>query len=164
MKIGRNELAEFMNINGRTVESWVNRDGCPYLRKPGVEGATEWVFESLDVVNWYGTRLEAGASMDVVKAAKGRQIIAEAGIKELDLSERTAQMFYIEDARPYWQEMFTVFKTRFNAIPSRLAQIVAVESDPAVCLRLLKSEMNAALEGLQVDGLIAKIRAGRKGA
>lgn len=161
MRCNKVQLADILGMSVRTLDARLKEGVIPFLKQPGGEdGGKDWLFDTVVVIQSIVNREGTGEKADEVKEAKGRQTIAEAGLKELDLSERMAQVFWIEDARPYWQEMFTVFKTRYNAIPSRLSQILAVETDPAAIFRLLKSELNAALEGIQADKLAEQIRDG----
>ena len=74
--------------------------------------------------------------------------MAIAGLKELELGEKQKVLVHVDDVAERISEQFGIVKSRFNAIPSRLAQLISVESDPAKCLKMLKDEVDSALEAI----------------
>lgn len=150
MKVNRTQLADILGVGPTTVDARV-KEGMPYAQRPGEEGATQWQFDTVDVIDWLTGRIEAGAKNDEGKEAKIRIAVADAGLKEMELAEKKGLMINIEDIMPRIEAGDAIVKSRLLAIPGRLAQTLAVETDPVNVQRMLKAEINGALEELEKD-------------
>ncbi len=150
MKCNRAQLGDILGIGLTTVDARV-KEGMPYLRRPGEDGSKEWQFDTVDVIEWLTGRIDAGAKNDEGKEAKVRIAVADARLKELELAERLGLMINIEDIMPRIEAGDAIVKSRLLAIPGRLAQTLAVETDPVVVERMLKAEVNGALAELDKD-------------
>lgn len=150
-------MADILGVDPRTVEARV-KEGMPYLRRPGEGDSKEWQFDTVDVIEWLTGRIDSASKNDEVKEAKARIAIADAGLKELELTDKLGITFTVDDIRPPWQEALTIFKSRIMTIPGRLAQTLAFESDAPTVERLIKAEINAALTDLQIDSVLQDMK------
>lgn len=160
MRCSRNQLSDITGLHVKTIDERV-KAGMPYIAKPGEEGATQWLFDTVAVIEWLMGQVDAVNNTDEMKGAKTKDAVYTAALKELDFNERAGIMFYEDEIREPWQEMLSVLKSRLVAMPGRMAQLVAVESDVAKCLNILKTEINDMLKGLSMDELLLQMRARR---
>ena len=146
MRCNRNELAKLLGRHVKTLDTMVEK-GMPYISKPDKGlGQTGWVFESHDVIKWL-TRNVLDAK---IKEADTRVAAAKAEMKEIELEVRRGNMVPIYDLIDRIEEGNTIVKSRINAMPGRLAQLVAIESDPAIIQKMIEREVEGALKNLYV--------------
>lgn len=150
MKCNRAELADIFGRDARTIDKMV-KEGMPYLRRPGEDGSTEWLFDTTACIDWLVDRDGTAEKRDRDKESKSKQLEAEAGLKWLAYGRELKMLVPIDKILPVFEEAASIIKSRLRAIPGRLAQKVAVESDPATVQRLIKIEIDDALTELNRD-------------
>jgi phage terminase Nu1 subunit (DNA packaging protein) len=84
-------------------------------------------------------------SFDEVRA---RKTAAEAEMAELELSERKKQLVPMEDVAEKWLELISTCRTKILSMPAKLAGVVAVEDNPAVCKSIIEEQTTEALDEL----------------
>lgn len=149
MKCNRVQLADVLGVSLPTLDKRI-KEWLPYVRKPGEEGEREWLFESAEVIQWM-LEEAGGEKRDETADAKLQQLKAESGIKWMEFGEKKKALLHISDILPPIFEAVSIVKSRIQAVPGRLAQKVAVETDAAVCQRMLKEELDDALTALNTD-------------
>jgi phage terminase Nu1 subunit (DNA packaging protein) len=148
MRCNRNQLSEITGMHVRTIDNKVDMEGLPFIRRPGVDGAKEWLYDTIEVITWMTGRVEAANQTDVGKDAKVREQVANAGLKELELLERQKLMVSLDDIVPLFEETISVFKSGVYAMPGRLGQVMAVTDDAAEAQRLIKKEIDELMDEL----------------
>lgn len=144
MKCNRSQMADIMGIGLQTLDARV-KEGLPYEQRPDKEaGTTGWLFDTVDVIDWLTGRIDGDSKSDEGKLAKVRISVADAGLKEIQLQKEMGLVVGVEDSIEPFEEVIGIIKSQINAVPGRVAQQVAAESDPAVTLRILKKEMDKA--------------------
>ena len=146
MHCNRNQLADIIGRDVKTIDSMVAK-GMPYLTRPGqTPGVKNWKFETVDVLQWmlYGGRAEQ------LKQAEQRIRVATAGIKEYEYARLVGAVMPIRDVIVRVEEVLMAVKSRVVALPGRVAQLVAIESDPAKVHAILKDEINDVLKPLDL--------------
>ncbi len=146
MHCNRNQLADFIGRDVKTIDSMVAK-GMPYLRRPGDKpGAKGWTFETADVIRW----MLDGGRAEQLKQAELRIRVANAGIKEYEYALLVGAVMPIRDVLPRVEEVLMAAKSRVVALPSRVAQLIAIESDPAKVHAILKDEIDDVLKPLDL--------------
>lgn len=138
-------LGDIMGMSPQGVDFKV-KEGMPYVNRPGENGAREWLFDTVAILDWLSNRLVADDKADEGKLAKIRISVAEAGLKELDLTDRMGLTINIEDQIDPVMEVLAVVKSRMNALPGRTAQRLSVHTKEGASevLRILKAEVDDA--------------------
>lgn len=144
MIVSRAELADFLGISLPTVDAR-ERKGMPYASKPGEAGATEWRYDTAEVVRWHIEEAQKDGYPTQKQAVDLRIAEAEAVIKEVKALEALNRVIPVEEMVRILGEKTAVVKSRFLALPGRLAQSLAAESDPAAVRRILDAEVSDAL-------------------
>jgi hypothetical protein len=143
MKCNRKELADILGRDVKTIDKMVYQ-GMPYFSRPGENGARKWVFESADAIAWtLGTWDD-----DKFEAAKTRLLVAEAQLKEIAYLRALGLVWVPEEALPPLDEALAIAKSLFVSIPSRMALLVAYETDEQKIVDVLTHEVEAALKPL----------------
>lgn len=138
----RGELADFLGISGPTLDSHVRRG------MPGAKVGKSWEFDTVKVVAWLIKQATKGSGPDKKAEVELRIAVADAELKEYKVAEQRETMIRIEDVTPIFEEQAAIIKSKVSALPARVAQRLAVETDPAVVLRLLKAEVAEVLEDI----------------
>jgi ABC-type antimicrobial peptide transport system ATPase subunit len=73
---------------------------------------------------------------------------AKAGIKWLEYGQALGHLVEIDEVVDKVAQGDAIVKSRLMAIPGRLAQLVAIETDPDVVRRMLETEFRDALDQL----------------
>jgi hypothetical protein len=136
LRCSRKQLAEILGPDVKTLDRMV-ADGMPYVSRPGGDQRS-WVFDTGAIVRWM-TRDEYAEKM---KEYRSRLIEAKAGIKWLEYGQALGFLVHIDDIMPKYEEMLQVTKSGLYAMPGRLYQLLAVESDPKVIERIVRQEID----------------------
>lgn len=146
MFLNRAELAAMFGKAPVTIDAFVN-EGMPYKDRPLKGGTTkgEWRFDTADCIEWYAKRGKGDSASKKRADIDLRAAEAEAVMKEIKAADALKTTIGLEDVEALFDEQIGVLKSRLNAIPARLAQAVAVESDASVVLKLIKLEVDEAL-------------------
>lgn len=143
--VSRPELGELFGLPLSTIDLRV-KAGMPYLEKPE-NGRGQWRFDSADCFEWLMEQVGTKKA-DPFKDASTREKAASASLKEMELADKMGQTVVVEDVLPLVDAGDAVVRSRVLAIPGRLSQTLAAETDPVVVQRILKEECNAALSEL----------------
>ena len=82
-------------------------------------------------------------SFDEVRA---RKTAAEAEMAELELLEKKEQLVPMTDIVDTWLDMVSACRSKMLSMPAKLAPVVAVEENPAICKRLIEEQIVEALD------------------
>lgn len=141
MRCNLSQLAEITGMSVNTIKVWAD-DGMPCVSSPQSGG--EWVFNTSDVFRYGVGRADAGKT-DAAKEAKDRQLIAESGMKWLEYGKALEELVPKYKIAEHVEAGDAIVKSRLRAIAGRLAQSTSVETDPAVCQRIIQAEVDEAL-------------------
>lgn len=166
MIFNRMEIADVLGVHKTTIDNYV-REGMPYKARPDKSrpGENQWKFDSGECVKWLVQRAkddgvgvdEAGESdKRIEQAAKARERMALAGMRELEYAEKLKVMVHVEDIIEQVEEEYAVIKSRIQAIPGRMAHKLSTIEDPAEVERTLKAEIIECLAALS-DDVVAKV-------
>lgn len=78
--------------------------------------------------------------------ARTRKVNAEAEIAELELAKIHGTLVVAEDVVSAWEDVLAAAKAKFLSIPTKAAPIVAAESEPGVCQKIIEDLVHEALE------------------
>ena len=149
--LNRAQLAETCGVSLVTVDNWV-REGCPYIKRPGRKGVSQWEFSPAAVFEWRIERERRAVLGEVVKIdeteARRRKLAAEAGLAELELAKANGACVSIEDAQRASGQMIGAARAKLLSMPNKLCRLVAIESDVATCESLLRDSVEEALAEL----------------
>lgn len=161
MICNRMEIADVLGVHKTTIDNYV-REGMPFKARPDKtrQGENQWKFDSGECVKWLVRRAkDDGVGVDdsgdsdrrIEQAAKARERMAIAGLKELEYAERLKTMVHVEDVVERVEEEYAIVKSRLQAIPGRLAHPLSAMSDAAEIERAIKEEVSQALDELSQD-------------
>ena len=80
--------------------------------------------------------------------ARTRREIAEANLAELDEAERRRELISVSAVKAAISTDFAVTRDALMQLPARAAPLLAAETDPAACERMLHAEIHQALTTL----------------
>ncbi len=122
--LNKSELSETFSVTIRTIDDWTRR-GCPHTSK-GRKGQG-WGFSLPDVVKWRVEYLiSTGSSNGKIKSLQGAQLrktMAEAALKELELSTAMGKLIPKDIAITIIQKLIANCRARLLALPNKLAPI-----------------------------------------
>jgi phage terminase Nu1 subunit (DNA packaging protein) len=123
--------------------------GLPFVSRPGQPDASArfWEFDTAAVLRW----MVEGDAPVRLKDARTRLAKAMAGLNELQYAERAGYMVDIEEVVSRVVGGDAIVKSRLLAVPNRLAQRIAIETDAAVVENMVRKEIEGALDQLDKD-------------
>lgn len=155
----KSELAGIFGVTIPTIDQWV-RDGMPVADRPNQKGA-EWTFETSQAIYWkIGKAIEdkrrrrSGAAEgvapdgDPIKLAQVRKLIAEAEIKEQKAALAKREVVRVDDAAMVLSAAIGNAKGKLLGLGSKVAPLVAMESEEGACRDIIDAEVREALEEL----------------
>lgn len=155
----KSELAGIFGVTIPTIDQWV-RDGMPVADRPNQKGA-EWTFETSQAIDWkIGKALEekrrrkrdsaegGDAGDDPIKGAQVRKLIAEAEIKEQKAALAKREVVRVDDAAMILSAAIGNAKGKLLGMGSKVAPLVAMESEESACRDIIDAEVREALEEL----------------
>lgn len=145
MRCNRKKLAAMLGVDVKTFDVMVGK-GMPYVRRPQPNSRT-WEFDSAAVLRWM-IRDDLAEQM---KQTKLRLLKAKAGLNWIEYGRKLGFLMDIEDTARQFAGGTAMLKSRLVAMPQRLAQTIAAESDPAIVQRLLEQEVGDALDQLNKE-------------
>jgi hypothetical protein len=83
-----------------------------------------------------------------INVERARKTAAEAELVEIELKERRNSLVPVSDVIDAWLELIAACKSRMLSMPAKLAPVVAVEDNPAICKRIIEEQTLEALDEL----------------
>lgn len=90
-------------------------------------------------------KIEEGSEYD---KARIRKIVADAQLVEVNLSHARGELCATQAVIEAWQQVLTAFSARITTIPTKMAPMLANESDPKKIKMLLEAAAKEALDEL----------------
>lgn len=136
-------ISKLLDLTPRRVQQLSKEGVIPKSER----GRYELVPAVRGYINYLRERsINAGViSFDDVRV---RKTTAEAEMAEIELKEKKEQLIPIEHITNTWMELIGASKQRMLAIPAKLAPIVAVEEQPAICKQIIEDQIIECLEEL----------------
>jgi phage terminase Nu1 subunit (DNA packaging protein) len=124
----------------------------PFLEKADRKTGKEWEFDSVAVAEWREGRAAVNAAGNTealdIEEAKRRKLASEAALSELELSKARGEVVPFSEVSKSWLSIVTAVRSRLLSIPTKLAMVVAPETDPVKIKLTLESEIAEALDEL----------------
>jgi len=79
---------------------------------------------------------------------RARKIAAEAEMAEMELLEKKGQLISAHEVVASWGEIVGACRSKLLAVPAKIAPVVAVEDNPAVCKQIVEEQIGEALHEL----------------
>lgn len=134
-------IAKLLDLSNRRVQQ---------LSKEGIIPKTErGRYELVPAVRGYIRYLKERSinpgvvSFDEVRA---RKTAAEAEMAELELLQRKGDLIPMQQVVDTWLELIASCRSKMLSMPAKLAPVVAVEDNPAVCKQIVEEQMMEALD------------------
>lgn len=134
-------IAKLLDLSNRRVQQ---------LSKEGIIPKTErGRYELVPAVRGYIRYLKERSinpgvvSFDEVRA---RKTAAEAEMAELELLQRKGDLIPMQQVIDTWLELIASCRSKMLSMPAKLAPVVAVEDNPAVCKQIVEEQMMEALD------------------
>jgi phage terminase Nu1 subunit (DNA packaging protein) len=145
MRCNRKKLAAILGVDVKTIDSMVQK-GLPYLRRPDAHDRS-WEFDTAAVLRW----MVGADTDDRLKQARARKAKAEASLRELQYGEQAGYLVHRDKIVERVVAGDAIVKSHLLALPARVAQLIAIETDVEVVEKILRKEMDAALDQLNKD-------------
>lgn len=133
-------IARLLDLTTRRVQQLSNEGVIPkaergrYELVPAVRGYIAYLKER---------SINPGVvSFDEVRA---RKIAAEAEMAEIELREKKGQLIPASEVVASWGEIVGACRSKLLAVPAKIAPVVAVEDNPAVCKKIVEEQIGEAL-------------------
>jgi phage terminase Nu1 subunit (DNA packaging protein) len=160
MIVNRRQLAAILECQPTSIDKMVDR-GMPYVSRPATR-RDEWQFSTKAAIEWLagGAYLkgdDAAPTSDLarLRVEKEREELAirrtQRELREFEVAKLRETVISLDDMQQIFDEQHGVVKSVLSALPGRLAETLAVETDPRTCQRLIEDEVNAALAALSSD-------------
>lgn len=111
--------------------------------------AKEWLFDVAEVLKWREQQAIEAATGNTKDAeyeeARRRKIAAEAGILEIELQQRRAEVIPRDEVAQALTQAYITIKQRLRTIPDRVVPQLIAETDERLCNELLLQEIDDAL-------------------
>jgi phage terminase Nu1 subunit (DNA packaging protein) len=154
MITNRAGLADIVGCALGTVDAHV-RDGMP-AQKHG----REWQFDTAQCIRWLRDRDRAITPASEMQDAELRERRARAGLREIELAERSKAMVHVSDLSMLMSEQFSIIKSQLDVLPARLAHRVADEADEAEVRRIIRDEVHQTYRNMNAEALTARLSNG----
>jgi phage terminase Nu1 subunit (DNA packaging protein) len=167
------EAARVLGKHRNTVAGWLAA-GAPAVQRAQRSDRRDWQIDVAAVVEWRieravaaeRERLEAHHAQEAERLehaiaaadddsepmtrseALRRRAVVEARLRELDLAEREGDVASISVLETFTVDLFTSVRQRFLYMPGKLAPILAAESSPPRCQKLLDDEIRETLTAI----------------
>jgi hypothetical protein len=79
---------------------------------------------------------------------RAKKMAAEAALAEMEVAEKRQSLIAIEEVIDSWGDIVNAVKGKLTSLPAKLAPVVAVENNPAICKGLIEEQINEALNEL----------------
>lgn len=143
MRVNRAVLSEILGVSEAGLTTWAD-EGMPVKRDGR---GTEWEADPADCVSWLLQReRDRIAATGPVSEQRARLLRAQADRAELDARREAGELVRAADVE---REVFAVMRAtrdRLRGVSSRIAPIVAAESDVARVDAIIDGEIGVALE------------------
>jgi phage terminase Nu1 subunit (DNA packaging protein) len=133
-------IASLLDITERRVGQLVKEGIIPktdrgrYQLFPVVQGYIKFLRER-----------KLGKAVVSLDEARQRKLAAEAEMAEIELAKARADVVRVEDVARQWENILGDVRTRFLALPSKLAPVIAVENKQAIVKEMIEDGINTAL-------------------
>lgn len=136
-------ISKLLDLSPRRVQQLVKEGVIPKMER----GRYELVPVVRAYIHYLRERnIQAGVvSLEEVRT---RKLKAEAELVEIDLAQQRGETIKVDAAAIVWGEVLSAAKSRLLSIPAKLAPMVAVEDDPAICKALIEEQVHEALDDL----------------
>lgn len=92
---------------------------------------------------WMGEGEPTDEDLETYSEARARKTRAEADMHEMKAAERSGELLPVEDVARAWADLAGVVVAQLDALPARLAPLVASIEDPQACRTLIEDEIRA---------------------
>ena len=146
--VNKAALSEILAVSERTLSTW-QKDGLPIEQKQGREN----LYDTAKVIQWliqrHGLSLtRSGGEVLDLEAEKARLTKAQADSAELKLAQQQGQLLAANEVQAVWEDYILACRAKLLAMPSKLAAILAHESEPTLVQVTLQAAIHEALNEL----------------
>jgi len=133
-------IARLLDLSERRVQQ-LSREGV-------IPRSDRGRYELVGAVQGY-IRYLRDRSLDVgvisIDVARQRKTAAEAEMAEIELARARADVVAIDDVQKQWDAILSGVRTRMLAVPTKVAPMVAVESDQSLVKEMIADGVHTAL-------------------
>lgn len=143
MLCNKRQLADIIGYTEATITKW-QKEGLPFEVKRGRENS----YDTKKVIAWLmkkGDRKNGGLDGEQERARKDK---AMADKYELELAVRKGELLESEDVKKTWVDALRLVRSRMLGLPTKLAPIIVMQSEPQKAQAILKEEIHSALKEL----------------
>lgn len=141
MIVNRGMMAGILGISEPTLDRMVQRREVIGRKKGNV-----WEFDTKAVIERLKRDAGRGSKASKKTDTELRISLAEAELKEFKVAEQRKITLTVDDMAPLVEEQMAVVRSKVRALPGRVNQRLAIETDPAEVLRLLKNAVADVLD------------------
>ncbi|MFZ5586133.1 MAG: terminase small subunit [Thermodesulfobacteriota bacterium] len=144
--VNRAELASLFGVSANTVSNWLSR-GCPCVQRGGL--GKPWTFDTAAVVQWLANRNPDNGQITEdpdEKEWRKRRMAAEARRAEMALAKDEAELISADEVAKAAFDAARTLRDAILAIPDRISEELAVETDSDAVHQRLTLELTNALK------------------
>lgn len=145
-RLNRSGIAEAMGVSLPTIDRWV-KEGCPVVQRGG--RGVEWVFDSADVIRWWGDRRAADAAGDKpndLAEIDKRTRLAAMTRAELELAKARGEVAPVREFERAQARVMAAIRANVMNVPQRAVLQLLGETNETAFKQKLRAELILALE------------------
>lgn len=160
--VSQAEVTRLFNVTPQTVLAWERR-GCPVEVKGGRGKPT--LYRVADVIRWREDQARLSATGDLsamdMDEAKRRKLAAEAAMAEIVLDKEKGEIAEVATIMGVVGRGLDACRSRLLGISSKIAPVVALETDAAAVREIIDDAVNEALH--EISGPAFEFAGGAEG-
>ncbi len=143
MVVNKAKLAQILGISERSLSDWQKEDGFPIHQLPRRRGESQ-LYETSEVIRWWIAR-ESGDDLNAEKTRLTREQADKTALENARLRAELVPVVLVERS---WGKMIGAFRARVLGLPSKLATLLANETEHSGFLRVLRNGVHECLTEL----------------
>ena len=116
----------------------------PFTTRRGRENS----YDTVAVIDWVTSRSKASKNEIDPTQARARKDDEMAKRYEMENRVRSGELLQVEDVERTWGEVIAAIRAGVLNLPTKTAQLVSAEPDPAKCEQVIRDACEEALEEL----------------
>lgn len=96
----------------------------------------------------HASKYVSGPDVINLNEERAKKMAAEAALAEMEVQQKRNALISIEEVIDSWSDIVNAVKGKLTSVPAKLAPVVAVEENPAVCKTIIEEEIYESLNEL----------------
>jgi len=136
------------HLRAQTLNGWVSQAGYPQPERVSQRPGQPHGWRYATVLKWFAADGTGQAKIDE-REIRRRKLAADALLAELELAIAKKRFIPIDEFKKAASAMVVNCRSKLLGMGSKLGPLLAIETDPRECLKLIQKEAEEALEEIQ---------------